>query len=409
VLAILTTHPIQYQVPIWQELARQGRIDFEVWYLSRQGVTQARDPGFDRIFQWDLDLLEGYPYRFLDTVPNPADIFTFRGARIASLPSLLRDHEVSALWINGWQVEAYWQAAFHAHRAQIPVWLRAESNDLHLPSRLKRWPRRVLLHHIFRRIDRFLYIGSANRRLYQSFGVPEAKLLPAPYCVDNERFVRSAGSYRPERLSYRRRWGVADEAVCFLFAGKFIRKKRPLDILDAAIALVREEPFLAARFHLLLVGDGELRLQLEARAAVLASLCGRPVVSFLGFLNQTEIAPAYVAADWLILASDADETWGLVVNEALACGTPSLVSDLCGCAEDLARPLSSDMEFPCGDVQALTERLHAVVTGDLPAPEPDACESLLATYSIQTTVCTVTAEFAGLRNGAGHRLMPSTD
>ena len=79
-----------------------------------------------------------------------------------------------------------------------------------------------------------------------------------------------------------------------------------------------------------------------------------PRGSFAGFLNQTEISQAYVAADCLVLASDHAETWGLVVNEALASGLPCLVSDACGCAEELAGALGS---FGLGNVPALGSKL----------------------------------------------------
>jgi glycosyltransferase involved in cell wall biosynthesis len=84
-----------------------------------------------------------------------------------------------------------------------------------------------------------------------------------------------------------------------------------------------------------------------------------PPASFTGFLNQTEISRAYVAADCLVLPSDHGETWGLVVNEALASGLPCLVSDACGCAEDL---VGQQFSFPMGDVGVLAtklERLHS--------------------------------------------------
>jgi glycosyltransferase involved in cell wall biosynthesis len=78
-----------------------------------------------------------------------------------------------------------------------------------------------------------------------------------------------------------------------------------------------------------------------------------PPASFAGFLNQREISQAYVAADCLVLPSDYGETWGLVVNEALASGLPCLVSEACGCAEDL----SICDTFALGDIETLASRL----------------------------------------------------
>lgn len=97
-----------------------------------------------------------------------------------------------------------------------------------------------------------------------------------------------------------------------------------------------------------MVGDGALREE----CVQFASSRQLPV-SFTGFLNQGEIATAYVAADCLVLPSDS-ETWGLVVNEAMACGLPAIVSEACGCVPDLIDDEVTGYGFPCGDIAALT-------------------------------------------------------
>ena len=66
-LAILTTHPIQYQVPLWKELAKQGTVPFEVWFMSDHATKPSFDTEFKQTFAWDVDMLEGYPYRLLKT------------------------------------------------------------------------------------------------------------------------------------------------------------------------------------------------------------------------------------------------------------------------------------------------------------------------------------------------------
>src|SRR5438105_9669909 len=100
-LAILTTHPIQYQVPLWQMLAKDGRVPFEVWYLSEHASRLSRDREFGQNFAWDLDMLEGYPHRFLKT-PRGATPNTFWRCRVAeSLPKLFEKTNAKALWVQG--------------------------------------------------------------------------------------------------------------------------------------------------------------------------------------------------------------------------------------------------------------------------------------------------------------------
>src|SRR5258708_4311872 len=88
------------------------------------------DSQFQQSFAWDLEMLSGYQSRFLKSNKN-SDVSRFSGLRLAEpLGDLLREKGVKALWIQGWQVAAYWQAAWQADAAGIPVWLRGESNDL---------------------------------------------------------------------------------------------------------------------------------------------------------------------------------------------------------------------------------------------------------------------------------------
>ena len=360
-LAILTTHPIQYQVPLWQELAKRGEVPFEVWYLSDHGYRNSFDRGFSKAFSWDLDMLAGYPNRFLPTRPSKAKIHRFRGARIRPLAPLLHELNVTALLINGWHPQAYWQAAFQAHRAGIPVLLRAETNDLRKIPWWKETVRRPLLKALFHRVSVFLTVGIANRRLYEKYGVPESKLGSAPYCVDNKRFSIAAEGLRSKRAILRQNWGIPHDALCFLFSGKLVAKKRIQDLLGAFEMLIvkRREFGLKQEIHLLIVGDGALRVTLEERARVLSEIAGRRCVTFAGFLNQTKIPKAYVAADCLVLPSDARETWGLVVNEAMACGLPCIVSSEAGCGPDLIDPGETGDLFLVGDVRQLAAVMGA--------------------------------------------------
>jgi glycosyltransferase involved in cell wall biosynthesis len=372
-LAILTTHPIQYQVPLWQALARDTSVPFEVWYLSNHGVKPSFDVEFKRSFAWDLEMLSGYPHRFLK-VNEDADVDRFNKLRLAEpLEKVFREKNVRALWVQGWQVRAYWQAVWQAHALNIPVWLRGESNDLSPTPGLKKQVKRILLGQFFRRVSNFLYIGEANRRLYESFGARAEQLHPAPYCVDNQRFARQAEELRPQRAEFRRQWNIPEDALCVLFAGKFIPKKHPRDLITAALDVRLRH--LGRRLHLLFVGAGELGPELreachvafdaDGPTAKLAKVAERnghaPYSSFTGFLNQTEISKAYVAADCLVLPSDYGETWGLVVNEAMASGLPCLASDACGCSEDLIAPLNPAYRFRMGDAASLASALLSFI------------------------------------------------
>lgn len=407
-LAILSTHPIQYQVPLWKALAEGASVPFEVWYLSSHATRPSFDSEFKQTFAWDLDMLAGYPSRILKTNQNH-DVARFSQLRLVEpLGELLRQRNVKALWIQGWQVAAYWQAVWQAHAVGVPVWLRGESNDLAPVALWKKPIKQVALRRLFAKVSDFLYIGEANRRFYKSFGVSDAHLHPAYYCVDNERFKTQAAKLRPQRAEIRRAWNIPEDSFCVLFAGKFISKKRPLDLVRAAGSLKHTN--LERPMHLLFAGSGELGAELRAacevaydaedRQALVEATNGKPAASFIGFLNQTEISKAYVAADCLVLPSDHRETWGLVVNEAMVSGLPCIVSDACGCSEDLVMPIRPQFRFPLGDISALRRALSNVA---LDQPTSQRLREQLSRFEIQKSVETVTALYQRLSNSINSR------
>jgi glycosyltransferase involved in cell wall biosynthesis len=339
-IGFLTSHPIQYQVPVFRHLAVDPALDFTVFFCQ---IPDARMQGaeFNVSFTWDIPLLGGYEHRVLKNVSQRPSVMDYHGCDTPEIAEILAHGNYDALVINGWVVKSCLQGLRACRRLRIPCLVRGEANDLRPRAFWKRWLQRQLVH----QYAGCLAIGKANAEFYRRRGVPEARLFSAPYCIDNERFAAADDPQR--RREARRRWDIAEDAVCFLSSGKLIHKKHPLELIGAYRACDVRNPV-----HLLIVGDGPLR---EACAALAAE---SPLpITFAGFLNQGEILDAYAAADCLVLPSDAGETWGLVVNEAMAAGRPAIVSDLVGCAADLVTPRETGLVFPFGDWQALAARL----------------------------------------------------
>ncbi len=376
-LAIITSHPIQYQAPLWRALAAAG-VKFEVWFLTPHAVKPSLDRQFGRTFAWDLDLLSGYPHRFLP-VRDGWRLDRFTGVRLASdWCTLFERQGVSRIWVEGWRFSALWQAVHAARKLGIETWMRGETNDLRQPGSVRAAVRRQALRWLFARIEHFLCIGSANRRFYTGFGISQARLHRAPYCVDNDYFAAAAANLRPQRAALRARWGISPEARVVLFCGKLIAKKRPMDIVIAAAQASRRSPY---PIFVLFAGDGELA------GAVRTGLGTHDVPGIVtGFLNQSQIPEAYASADCLVLPSDSGETWGLVINEALASGLPVIVSDQCGCAEDLAAPLGPGHVFSCGDTAALARSMTSCLGKD---GDAGAIRAVAAGHGLGHTVACV--------------------
>jgi len=361
-LAIFTSHPIQYQAPLFRALAASRDLDPTVYFGSRHGMDVSLDTGFGQAFRWDVPLLDGYAHEFLPNVATHPDVSRFAGVQVADAGRHLASGEYDALLLLGWQTLAHVQMLRAAWTLGLPVIVRGESTLQRMPvsgargivRRIAWLPaRRRIYRAAFRRVDAFLVIGSRNREYYRSFGVPDEKLVWAPYGVDNEWFALSDARRESARERIRSSIGARPETLLFASSAKLIARKRPFDLVDAIGVLRRRGVDARAVF----IGDGQERQAIVDRARAVA---GCEAVWITGFVNQRELPDWYAAMDALVLPSDSRETWGLVVNEAMAAGLPVVVSDAAGCAPDLVRDGENGFTYPCGDVSALADRLTTV-------------------------------------------------
>ncbi|EMI17909.1 Glycosyl transferase, group 1 [Rhodopirellula maiorica SM1] len=375
-MAFVTSHPIQYQVPVFRHLSERDDIHFEVLFAMLPDAA-AQGAGFGVEFEWDIPLLEGYPYSVLENVSKRPGVTHYTGCDTPAIDEELRRREIDAVVVNGWVVKTCVQTLRACRRLGIPCIVRGEANHL----RPRPWWKKVLQRQLIRRYDAYLPIGTANRAFYRSYGVADSQMFDARYCIENARFNQAACLANPRRNTIRQQWGIAPDETCYLFCGKFELKKHPVELVHAfedSLSNDRlQHPSTVNKSRLLMVGDGELRPQCQQYSE------SRSLpITLTGFLNQSEIVDAYIASDCLVLPSDHGETWGLVVNEAMACGLPAIVSDQVGCARDLIHESQTGFCFSFGDWDALARILNEVASGrfDLKSMGNNA-RSQIAEYS----------------------------
>ena len=330
-LGVLATHPIQYQAPLYQELARRGVVDLEVAFLGRAGARPFHDPGFGVTLTWDIDLLGGY--RSTDLARTA---LTGKPAWLARAGRWLRRQDIVVL--HGHSDPDTLLAVAACRLLGVPYLLRGDSQAESSAAGLRRLVRHLVAGTVVRSAAGALPIGQRNAAFYRRYGrIPH---YVAPHSVDNERFQVVSDAARPARASRLASLGLDPARPTVIFSGKLTAQKRPLDLI---LALERS----ATELNLLVLGDGPLRAEVGRYEASLPVRC-------LGFINQAALPSWYASGDILALPSGR-EPWGLVVNEGMACGLLPVVSDAVGCGPDLVRGIGEI--FPVGDVGALAAAL----------------------------------------------------
>jgi glycosyltransferase involved in cell wall biosynthesis len=318
---------------------QHGGIELNVYYTWGQSKSKSFDKKFNRDIQWDIPLLSGYPYEFLNnTSKKPGDDHFF-GIVCPTLIKRIEDWNPTHILVFGWNYQAHLNVLRH-FKGRCKIWFRGDSTLLDESLGLRKIFRRLFLTWVYRHIDKALYVGTNNRNYYLKHGLKNHQLIYAPHAIDNSRFSNER-NLKSEVETYRNELGYTDKDFVILFCGKFEPKKNPL-ILAKALKNINN-PNIKGLF----IGSGQLELELKELAKNIDN------IRFLPFQNQKSMPVIYRLGDVLCLPSSGPgETWGLVVNEAMACGKPVIISNKVGCAIDLVNN-SSGIIFKADDLKSL--------------------------------------------------------
>jgi glycosyltransferase involved in cell wall biosynthesis len=344
------SHPIQYFSPMLKLLAKQTHV--KVYYYSDISLRGGHDEGFGQNVKWDVPLLEGYEHEFIKNLSaSPSMNNRFTDAVNPGIVSVLRKESDNIVVLNGWSYCSDWIVMLTTRFWGKKIWLRCESpiNQEIRKSGIKKYIKDIVLRHVIFRllINKFLYIGTRNKEFYEYYGVNDMqRLLFTPYSVDNNSLQSHYQANITYKQDLRKRFGVPkDNMKVILFVGKYITKKRPMDLLMAFSKLPSDDYFL------IMVGEGHLRAEMEAfiREKNMKNIL------LTGFVNQSNIWDYYVAADTFVMCSGIGETWGLTVNEAMNYKLPVVVSDTCGCSADLVEHDVNGYVFNEGEIDDLAQ------------------------------------------------------
>lgn len=339
-LAIVASHVIQYQAPFFRLLANEADLDVTVFYCSPRGAEPYHDVEMNTTLRWDVDLLSGYHHVFLHNFGHGGGYLRAINPGIVS--GLLRGRYDSVVLFLGWGTITSLLSMAACRLAGIPVFLYGDSSFPPPADTVARRVRRGLLRVILRSASGFLVTGRLNAEYYRHYGADPRRFFLVPWATDNARFEAGSRLTPAEREALRRRLGVRPDQMVVIFSAKLLPRKDPMALLQA-IQGMRHRAGVAVVF----LGEGELRSQLEKFA-----LAHGIQAHFPGFLNQSELPRHYAIGDVFVLPSIV-EPRGAVINEAMACGLPVVVTDHCGSIGDVVLEGDNALVYPAGDAKAL--------------------------------------------------------
>jgi glycosyltransferase involved in cell wall biosynthesis len=314
------------------------------WHCT--GIELART---EADYQWRVDLdhlsfknLSIVQDRALEAIPFPKLSFW--------LWRTLDELQPDVMAIAGYSRLAMLAALLWCRQHRKPAILLSETTEqdfTRAPSR--EGMKRVIVH----QFSAALVGGKPHTRYLQKLGMAAEAIFPGYDVVGNERFhpeqIRSLPSPHPRPY--------------ILSINRFLPKKN-LPFLITAYAQYHRE-VRSITWDLVICGDGLLRDNLEQQ---IRQLDLQEHIHLPGFLQQDELLPYFAHARCLIHAS-LQEQWGLVVNEAMAAGLPVLVSNRCGCFEDLVQDGITGFGFDPTDASQLTELMGKLSTGAIDAQQ----------------------------------------
>ncbi len=235
-------------------------------------------------------------------------------------------------------------AYLRSHR--IPYFLEVDGGMIRQDSPVKLRLKRMLV----RGAAGYLSTGVTVSDYLQHYGAETEKIYRYPFSSLESGDIWESPAALEEKKALREALGISEERV-ILAVGQFIPRKGLDVLLDAAahmentvgIYMVGGEP------------TPEILQKWEKRKL--------PRVHFVGFRKKEELKKYYRAADVLAMPTRED-IWGLVVNEAMACGLPVVSTDRCVAARELVEDGVNGYLVPAEDPAALAKKLGQVLSGD---------------------------------------------
>ncbi len=352
-MRILIVHNLlwaHYKATVFEALQREAdkQTDVQVHVLqiarnerSRAGMeaTAAEAP----IYQYSYDLL--FDRYVEDTSPSE---------RAKALLNRARAYKPDVITLTGYYDPAQLVLLFWAKLRGIRVIMQNESTTA---DNQRSGPKEAFKRWLISLFDGFFCFGSRSADYLLALNVPSRKILLRKNAVDNQTLRHVYEKALSTRQTEQQRLRLPSHN--FIYVGRLIGVKN-LSVLLAAFAKARQQA-PTADWGLILLGDGADQPALLRQTIDLGL---NSVVSFQPAQPWYKV-PAFLALSDVLVLPSQSEPWGLVVNEAMVCGLPVIVSSRCGCVPDLVRDGKTGFIFDPANTDQLAHLLTNFMTNQV--------------------------------------------
>jgi glycosyltransferase involved in cell wall biosynthesis len=349
---IITPHILPY----YEGLSCEPGIDVTVWFLAERHSTRRWDTSVSGSFRWEI--LPGWTFNVM-IQRREKETIHFNPSLLWRIPRGKFDLVV----LCGWSSPSYLLAQLICEFLRIPtiLWIGstpgAQTFGGRSGEKLVGW--RCLMRPLrlwwIRQAKGYISYGTRSRKYLVELGANPDRIHCVWNTVDVDRLMVAADAAKYQREERRATLGIAPGDKLLLYVGLF----QPLKYLDTLIQAYVQVNKQRSDVVLGLVGYGESEDDLRSMASKTES--GR--IKFFGYISLNDLPTYYTMADVFVLPSV--DIWGLVVNEAMACGLPIIASESVGCTDDLVIQGVNGLIFQHGDVNALSKAILTLTSNNL--------------------------------------------
>jgi glycosyltransferase involved in cell wall biosynthesis len=336
---ILTEIIAPYRIPVFNALARRAGLDLHVIFLAETDEALRRWRIYTEEIRFSYEVLPSWRW-----CAGKRSLLVNRG-----LWSAFEAACPQTVLCGGYNYPASWESLWWARRRNVRFVLWTESNER--DKRSGRAGVEWLKRYFVSSCDAFVVPGKSSFAYARTLGASEQVIFTAPNAVDNTFFATQAENTRAHATEFQEKLKLPSRFI--LFVGRLAPEKGVFDLLEAYAKL---ESILRSEVGLVFAGDGVSREELAQQAKRISP----GVVCFPGFAQREDLAGLYALAETLVLPTHSDP-WGLVVNEAMACGLPIVVSSVAGCTADLVEDRWNGYVVPPRDSEKLSVAINSLV------------------------------------------------